>query len=93
MAPKSTETAARGTTKKSVAPEVSFETAMHELEAIVAKLETGELPLEESLKEFERGIALARKSQKTLDDAEQRVKILLNADEKSSLSDFEPQNV
>lgn len=67
---------------------LSFEDAMKALESIVVKLETGELPLEESLKEFERGIALARQSQKTLEAAEQRVKVLLNPDENSQLTDF-----
>lgn len=67
---------------------LSFEQSMQALEAIVLKLETGELPLEESLKEFERGIALARRSQKTLEEAEQRVKILLNPDDKTPLSDY-----
>ncbi|SES67595.1 exodeoxyribonuclease VII small subunit [Thorsellia anophelis] len=67
---------------------LSFEDAMKALESIVVKLETGELPLEESLKEFERGISLARQSQKTLEAAEQRVKILLNPDENSQLTDF-----
>ncbi|MFC0180878.1 exodeoxyribonuclease VII small subunit [Thorsellia kenyensis] len=67
---------------------LSFEKSMEELEKIVEQLEKGESPLEESLIEFERGIALARQSQKKLEEAEQRVKILLSNDANAPLSDF-----
>jgi exodeoxyribonuclease VII small subunit len=56
---------------------VDFEQALGELESVVAKLEHGELPLEEALKQFERGIELARGCQASLKQAEQRVEILL----------------
>ena len=56
--------------------EPSFESAMTELEALVTKIETGNLSLEESLKEFENGIKLSRICQSALKDAENRVKIL-----------------
>ena len=55
---------------------LSFESAMIELEELVTKIETGNLSLEESLKEFENGIKLSRICQSALKDAEQRVKIL-----------------
>jgi exodeoxyribonuclease VII small subunit len=58
-------------------PAPDFEAAMQELEALVAELERGELPLEESLKAFERGIALTRACQRSLKDAEQKVEVLL----------------
>ncbi len=45
--------------KKNDAP-ASFETALSELEQIVTRLESGDLPLEEALNEFERGVQLAR---------------------------------
>lgn len=45
--------------KKNEAP-ASFETALGELEQIVNRLESGDLPLEEALSEFERGVQLAR---------------------------------
>jgi exodeoxyribonuclease VII small subunit len=55
----------------------SFESLLRQLQAIVARLENGELPLEESLKAFERGIELSRRGQTILDAAEQKVEILL----------------
>lgn len=67
---------------------LNFEASLDALEGIVARLEAGNLPLEEALGEFERGIALTRTSQKTLMAAEQRVQILLNDDENTPLSDF-----
>jgi exodeoxyribonuclease VII small subunit len=61
--------------KKAKAPD--FEQALGELEAVVEKLEHGELPLEDALKQFERGIELARSCQTALKQAEQKVEILL----------------
>ena len=55
---------------------VDFEQAMNELEGIVARLEQGDVPLEESLRQFERGIALTRSCQEALKSAEQRVELL-----------------
>ena len=60
---------------------LSFESAMMELEALVTKIETGNLSLEDSLKEFENGIKLSRACQTALKDAENRVKILTDNDE------------
>lgn len=60
---------------------LSFESAMIELEELVTKIETGNLSLEESLKEFENGIKLSRICQSALKDAEQRVKILSDGEE------------
>lgn len=57
---------------------ISFENALSELESIVARLESGELPLEDALNQFERGVQLARQGQQKLQQAEQRVQILLN---------------
>ena len=71
--------------KKKTAPD--FETAMVELEALVSKIEDGDLPLEESLKEFEKGIKLSRICQLALQDAEQRVKILSGDGEQPFLTD------
>jgi len=56
---------------------LDFEQALGELEAVVEKLEHGELPLEDALKQFERGIDLARSCQAALKQAEQKVEILL----------------
>ncbi len=59
----------------SVPPE-SFETALAELEATVARMESGQLTLQESLAAHKRGAELLRYCQAALQDAEQQVKIL-----------------
>ena len=60
---------------------LDFETAFAELETLVEQLESGELPLEESLKAFEKGIALTRQCQESLKAAELKVKELTENDE------------
>jgi exodeoxyribonuclease VII small subunit len=62
------------------APETCFEDSVRRLGTIVEQLETGDLPLEESLKLFEEGVRLARASQARLDAAEKRVEELLLVD-------------
>lgn len=57
-----------------------FEETLAELEGIVQRLEKGELPLEESLAVFERGIALVRFLSERLAQIEQRVEVLLKTD-------------
>ena len=54
-----------------------FEQALAELETLVARLERGDLPLDEALKTFERGVELTRHCQASLKAAQQRVEILL----------------
>ncbi|WJY11991.1 exodeoxyribonuclease VII small subunit [Pectobacteriaceae bacterium C80] len=71
---------------------VSFESSLSELEQIVTRLESGELPLEDALNEFEHGIQLARQGQQKLQQAEQRVQILLNDDPEAALTSFTPDN-
>lgn len=66
-----------------------FEKALNELEQLVEKMEEGDLSLEESLKHFERGIALTRACQQALQSAEQKVQILLKEGEQQNLADFE----
>jgi exodeoxyribonuclease VII small subunit len=56
--------------------DLKFEDCLTRLEQIVAALETGNLPLEESLKVFEEGVQLARQCAKYLDEAERRIEIL-----------------
>jgi exodeoxyribonuclease VII small subunit len=68
---------------------LDFEKAMAELEALVASLERGDLPLEESLKAFERGVSLTRQCQQALAEAEQKVEMLLGKGETASLVPFE----
>ena len=55
----------------------NFEQALDQLEALVDDMENGELSLEESLKAFEQGTKLTRDCQKALQDAEQKVQVLL----------------
>ncbi|MGD8417641.1 MAG: exodeoxyribonuclease VII small subunit [Pseudomonadales bacterium] len=59
--------------------DVTFETALAELEDLVEKMETGELSLEESLAAFERGVKLTRHCQAALQAAELKVKVLTNS--------------
>jgi exodeoxyribonuclease VII small subunit len=61
-------------------PQLSFEDAVKRLSEIVQKLERGDLPLEESLRLFEEGVALSRASQEKLDAAQKRVEELLGFD-------------
>lgn len=56
---------------------LDFEAALGELEALVQRMETGSLTLEESLQAFERGVKLTRQCQTALERAELRVKALL----------------
>ncbi|ARN65158.1 TPA: exodeoxyribonuclease VII small subunit [Vibrio vulnificus] len=67
---------------------MSFEATIEELDNLVDQLENGDLALDDALKKFERGIALARASQAKLTEAEQRVSILLSDSDDAPLSDF-----
>ncbi len=69
--------------------EPSFEQSLAELEAIVERMEQGELSLEESLAQFERGIALTRQCQQALEQAEQKVAILLENNGKLETRSFD----
>ena len=66
-----------------------FETTLAQLENIVTHLENGDLPLEETLKEFEQGVQLAKLGQERLQQAEQRIQILLQKPEDAPLNDYE----
>ncbi len=70
----------------------NFESSLNELEKLVDALENGDLSLEQSLQDFERGIHLTRACQSALTDAQQKVQILLEEDNKSSLTDFDSNN-
>ena len=56
--------------------DIKFEDALGRLEQIVDQLESGDLPLEKSLKVFEEGVALARRCAKYLEEAEKRIELL-----------------
>ena len=58
---------------------VNFESSLKKLEQIVAKLEDGDISLEDSVKSFEEGIGLVKECQKQLSAAELKVKKLLDS--------------
>ncbi len=68
--------------------EKSFETSLAELEQIVTKLEDGDLPLEESLELFEKGIKLSRECRERLTKAERRIEILMKDVDGDMAPDF-----
>lgn len=68
---------------------VNFEKSMEELEAIVAKLEKGELNLDESVEEFEKGMKISKECNKILEDAEKRITMLLEKDGNIEEENFE----
>lgn len=68
---------------------LDFEAALAELEKLVDKMEAGEAPLEDSLRDFERGIELTRTCQQALEAAEQKVQILLQQDSEAEPQDFD----
>jgi len=65
-----------------------FEQSLIELEALVAKLEQGDVPLEDALKAFERGVTLTRQCQSALRAAQQKVEILLARNGEESIESF-----
>jgi exodeoxyribonuclease VII small subunit len=71
-------------------PVAVFERSLAELEAIVARLEGGELSLEDSLAAYERGVALYRECQGALDAAEQRVRLLADPAQPDAATPFAP---
>lgn len=69
----------------------NFEKSLKELEALVKKMEKGDLSLEDSLKHFERGVQLSRACQEALKTAEQKVEILMNKNSKDEISTFDSE--
>ncbi len=67
-----------------------FDASLEALEKIAARLESGDLTLERSLELFEQGIALARRCQAQLEDAERRVEAILNTRTGIGVVPFEP---
>jgi len=67
---------------------LNFEESLDELEQIVEKLEQGDLPLEDAMTMFERGLNLSQHSQSKLKDAEQKIQILMEKSGQSTLEDF-----
>ncbi|MEW8459122.1 MAG: exodeoxyribonuclease VII small subunit [Candidatus Thiodiazotropha endolucinida] len=70
----------------------TFEEAMKELESLIEALEQGDLSLEASLQSFERGVALPRICQASLQEAEQKIRILNGETQTSELESFTDDN-
>ena len=69
-----------------------FEEALEKLSALVEKMESGDLSLEESLKIFEEGIKLSKHCQNALSDAEKKVQeLLLEEDQTNTLDSENPE--
>jgi exodeoxyribonuclease VII small subunit len=66
---------------------VSFEKNLSRLEAIIKKMEEGECSLDDSLKLFEEGVGLAKECHGKLNEAEQKVKVLLSVNDQGQ-ADF-----
>lgn len=67
-----------------------FEKQFSDLEKIVARMETGEQSLDESLSDFEKGMALCRSLREALAEAEQKVQVLVRQGDAEKLEPFEP---
>ena len=67
---------------------LSFEAAMAELQTIVQQMDQGELSLEDSLKQFERGVQLVSAGQSKLQQAEQKVQVLMQQQGQAQLQPF-----
>ena len=71
--------------------DTNFEQALKQLEDVVRKLENGDVTLEESMKLFEKGVALSRICGKQLDNAEAKIEVLLEKNGKLTKKPFNPQ--
>ena len=72
---------------------LSFEQSITELETIVNSLEQGDLSLEDSMSLFERGLNLSHTSQDKLNQAEQKIQILMNKNGEQELQDFDNSEI
>ncbi|HEX7815644.1 exodeoxyribonuclease VII small subunit [Dyella sp.] len=70
---------------------VDFEQSLDELEKLVARMEGGDMSLDDSLSSFERGIGLYRHCQQALEKAELRVRLLLDPEAPDHAEPFEPE--
>jgi exodeoxyribonuclease VII small subunit len=72
---------------------VNLEKTLADLESLVEELESGELPLDDAMKKFEKGVKLTRICQNALKEAEQKVEILLqNTDDTDTLVAFDTES-
>lgn len=85
-----TNDSADTTAGKSELANIDFESALAELESLVAQMEAGEMTLEASLQAFERGVKLTRHCQTALKNAELKVKVLT---EENTLEDLDIEDI
>lgn len=71
-------------------PAASFEVALGELESVVKQLEAGDLPLEQALQLFEKGMSLSDSCRKQLEEAETRVEVLTRRGREYQPEPFKP---
>lgn len=67
----------------------AFEAALAQLESLVTRLETGDLPLDEALRTFEQGVRLTRECQGALAAAQQKVQLLLQRGDQVAIEDID----
>ena len=67
---------------------INFEDSLRDLENLVRQMEQGDLSLEESLKAFEAGIKLTRECNSKLDEAEQKISLLVGKGDDLQLTNF-----
>jgi exodeoxyribonuclease VII small subunit len=84
--------AAASSSAPSAAPP-AFEQTLAQLEILVARLESGDLPLDEALHTFEQGVRLTRECQAALGAAQQKVQLLLQRGETAALEEFDTANL
>lgn len=75
--------------EENIPAKADFETALAELESLVERMEQGDLSLEETLRQFERGIRLTRACQTALKTAEQKVEVLLRQSGEETVAPFD----
>jgi len=71
-------------------PAPSFEAGLQELEIVVKQLESAELPLEQALTLFEKGVQLSNSCRQQLEEAETRVEVLVRKNDKMQAEPFKP---
>lgn len=82
--------AARGPTEGEGGETLSFEAMLERLEAVVERLEVGDLPLEDALRAFEEGVSLSRSCSEQLESAERRIEELVRRGSGFVTRPFEP---
>jgi len=78
-------------TKPPASP-AGFEASMEALEALVARMEAGDLPLEESLREYQRGMELIRACQNALDEAQRKIENLADGEPSPAPVNVDPND-